>query len=348
VTVRAHRGDARRLAFILLLCLAAAALGEWLPLPEAPLAVAFEEPAAADTLRGLVQLRGWAVAHRAEIPLHSVAVFLDDARPALLGYPLLVGERGRPGRAAFELGWETCTFAPGAYTLRVVVRAADGLEAADARSVTVASCPSGPLAVLREEGLASPSRAWREGTTACLSADFRDSAYRLVRRADGEEPCGVWDGAHVVYADFVLSVTLEFPRAAPDLAAQVAFRATPRAIPQGVPEGLDGYLVRLEPATDTISLWRHAAEGPQLLARARLGTANPFYQLDVLAVDDLFGVRVNGRTALTARDDGPRWGRLLLGVAGAPDEATVLYRDLVLRRPPRAPGGDAVALAATP
>jgi hypothetical protein len=343
------RGDIRRLAFILLLCLGAAAVGERLSASEASLTVRFAQPAPADTLRGLVHLQGWAVDHRATPALapDSVAVFVDRAVPELLGRPLLLGERGRPGRAAFELGWETCTFPPGPYTLRVVVRTPDGLEAEDTRAVAVGGCPGGPLAVLREDALLAPSRAWREGTTGYLAADYQGSAYRLVRRAGGEEPCGVWDGAHVIYADFLLSVDIELPHGAPGEAALVAVRASPRTLRGGAPEGLEGYVARLEPAAGTVSLWRYTADAPpRLLTQARLGPADPFYQLEVLAVADLLALRVNGRTALVARDDGPRWGRLLLGV-GATAETTVLYRDLVIRRPPgpaSPAGGDTVAL----
>ncbi|MBX5492745.1 MAG: hypothetical protein IRZ14_16460, partial [Chloroflexi bacterium] len=50
------------------------------------------------------------------------------------------------------------------------------------------------------------------------------------------------------------------------------------------------------------------------------------------------------RMAWVVHDDGPRWGPLFLGVVGARDGATVLYRDLVSRRVPSPRGEEPVAL----
>ena len=61
-------------------------------------------------------------------------------------------------------------------------------------------------------------------------------------------------------------------------------------------------------------------------------------------VDDLVGIRINPRMAWVVHDDGPRWGPLFLGVVGARDGATVLYRDLVSRRVPSPRGEEPVAL----
>ena len=118
----------------------------------------------------------------------------------------------------------------------------------------------------------------------------------------------------------------------------MAFRASPAA------SGLTGYSLLLEPDARTLTLLRHDADAePRVLTRASLPTHDSFYVVEVLAVDDLLAVRIDGRTALLAQDDGPRWGRLHLDAVGVEAGATVVYRDLSLRRPP-VPAGAAVAM----
>ena len=159
--------DARRLALILLLCSGAATRGEWLAGPPT-LTIRVDQPAPADSVRGLVHLRGQAADPTGEAPLtpDDVVVLLARAPPVSRGHPLLLAERWRPGRAIVELDRETCTFAPDPYMPRVVARAADGRMAADTRRIAVERCPGAPLAVSRQDPLRAPSHAWRDGTTS--------------------------------------------------------------------------------------------------------------------------------------------------------------------------------------
>ena len=344
--VWARSGDLPRLGVILMLCAVAGASGEWLASRPYHASLGIAQPAEGATLRGLVAVTGWAVDDepRGQFPGQGLSILLDqpDAQP--LGRPLVKTPRqSLMNGFRFELGWETCTFPPGSYALRAALHGDTAPRVSPTIEVTVAPCPTPPLGVLRADPLTEPTAAWQSGATACVDADYAKSAYRLRRTTASDADCGVWDGAHVVYGDFLLGADIELPNA--EDTAVLGFRAHPLADAGPERDGFSGYLVRLDPSQRVVRLERHmAVSSPHAIATGRLPAGDPYYTVHVLAVNDLLSVHVNGRLVLMVRDEGPRWGRLYLGMGGGGPGTAVLFRDISLRRVP-GPGNAALTQA---